>query len=127
MKESFQEWQERVSLQGLYKIGFSIAFTVFAWLFFILRDPVDPDLGLTFVGGMFALSSALLWFLGFWDYSRSKGYQGSAMYLSLLHVVGLLIMFRRPDTWHAFGPAEKISPSITQNEKVVFKKQRLDW
>lgn len=128
MKETFAEWQQRTRTQGFYKLGFSVAFTFIAEMLFVLRDPVDPDMGLGALGGLIALAAAVLWFIGFWDYTRSKGYPEGYAFLSLLHMVGLVIMMALPETWEAFGPRQRIMPSAQEpKKKVEFRKQRTDW
>lgn len=128
MRETFSEWQSRSRTQGFYKLGFSIAFTFFAEMFFLLRDPVDPDLGLTALAGIFAIASAVLWFIGFWDYVRSKGFSEGYAFLSLLHIVGLMIMLALPERWEAFGPDLRIKPSYQEPKAPVeLAPRNMEW
>lgn len=128
MTETFAEWQNRTRTNGLYRLGFSIAFTFIALMFNVLRDPVDPDFGLTMVTTLVAIAAAGLWFTGFWNYTRSKGYSESYAFLSLLHMVGFMIMLWLPEKWEAFGPQTKIRPSAQEpKQNIEFEKRQLDW
>jgi hypothetical protein len=124
--ETFAEWKERTRQTGLYKIGCSLGLGFIALMVFILQDPVDPDLGLTTIAWVVTAISVVL--LGFWDVARSKGFEGKMMLLSLLYVPGFAIMWSLPESWNAYGPDEKVSPSaMPPRVKDLPKFERLEW
>jgi len=113
-------------MAGVYKMGISVGLTLISVSLLILEDPVNPDLGLASLGWFGVAASAVLWFLGFWDFARSKGRPVVELLYGFLHVIGLCIMVALPESWNAFGPSELKLPSAEGSQEPMVAR-RYDW
>ena len=124
--ESLAEWKERTRMNGAYKMGISMAITVVSAIVLAFENPADPDLGFTFLAWAGIALSAVLWFLGFWDFTRSKGRPGIEVLYGLLHVLGLAILANLPEGWCASPPRESKPPTADRAPQRIVAR-RYDW